>query len=119
MTHSDTLQRAIDGLSSKKHVIHPDISSEVAQKHSSDVKLDAKQSLLLEELNQSVRILTSIFHTSNFDELLLLSARPLRLFVLNFFMGFLRGLGFALGVVIILFMVMTYFFPQILEKFLL
>ena len=53
------------------------------------------------DFNTNVRLMMTIFQESKFDELIMMLARPMRLFTLQLLMGFVRGMGFALGVLLI------------------
>ena len=116
MTQSESLQEAIKNLSSKKHVLQSDTESSF-QENDGGVSnsVSVQQKLILNELRQSMRLLMSFFQTSKFDELLCLLAQPFRLLLLNFIMGFLRGLGFALAMLVVLFMGAYFFYPRYLS----
>lgn len=57
----------------------------------------------IKELTDVIKMLISIFSESKLDELVVLLANPGRVFTLNLFIGIFRGLGFAIGVTLIIF----------------
>jgi hypothetical protein len=105
----DNLKKAIENLSQKKHVIN-----EGALKAKSDLANGGEnatshhvhnQSLMMSEFNKSIRLLMSVFKESNFDDMALMVTNPWRVFILNFCIGILRGLGFVIGILIILYFI--------------
>ena len=56
-----------------------------------------KKLAIIEEFNDSVTLLMSIFQNSQFDELALFASNPPRIMIINFLIGILRGIGFAIG----------------------
>lgn len=118
MTEENSLQEALEKLSSKKHVLQPELEKKDNNKFNQPQDTDVlNNQLILTELQQSIRLLMSFFYTSKFDELLCLLAQPTRLFVLNIIMGFLRGLGFSIAFFIFLYLMMSIFFPQLMIQF--
>lgn len=113
MPHSTDLQKAIDNIAQKKHVISEsairakeskmDIEDEDETKHIIEQSLQqpSQQTRQLIEFNKGITLLADIFKQSQFDELIFMAAQPARIFVLNFCLGILRGLGFALGIILI------------------
>ena len=114
------LKAAIDQLTDKQHVL-----SEKAVQIKSDLEAGVpcftsglsaveqkKQLWALEEFSKSMRVLNALFKYSSFDELVLLIAQPVRLMVLSFFIGLIRGLGFTCGVLMIVGLFL-YFFQDI------
>ncbi|MFT5171806.1 MAG: hypothetical protein ACI9BD_001584 [Candidatus Marinamargulisbacteria bacterium] len=128
-----SLKKTIDNLSSKKHTVsatalnakkavekqkseafEPEILSDDSKDFSKELSKDfRKQVLITEEFSQSVKLLVSIFNESNFDEMVMIVANPSRVLVLNFFIGIIRGLGFAVGLMLIMFFV-AYFVQDML-----
>lgn len=53
-------------------------------------------------LRHEMKLLMSLLTESKFDEIIYLMSNPSKLMGLNFVIGFVRGLGFALAVLIIL-----------------
>ena len=104
----DVLAKAIQNLTKKKHVVSEEaIKAKEAfdlrkQEVGEDPKKVSRQISIVEEFNHSVRLLTSIFQQSRFDELVFLVASPTRVLILNFCIGILRGLGFIVGVLLVL-----------------
>lgn len=106
----DELAAAIANLSQKKQVISEEAlkaKQEFDQKKEDfnfgqDNRKFIKQLGIVDEFNVSVKLLSSIFQSSNFDELALFIASPTRVLLVNFFIGILRGLGFAIGFLMIM-----------------
>ena len=71
--------------------------------HSFSIQSNKKMQQTLESFNDSVAILVKLFEKSRFDEVMGLMANPLRLVVLNFLMSFFKGVGFALGVIMLVY----------------
>ena len=120
----ETLKESLDKLSFK-----PQVSTDEAiyakdtldKQRRSTVKeqeeQNEKRDQLLQEFNTSIQLLMKIFHVSKFDQLMGIAMNPLRMLVLNFALGMLRGLGFAIGVVIIIGLLATVFFDAIAYLF--
>lgn len=105
----ESLKQAIQNLSNKRHVISKEAldakkrADDHARALGREAASDSKtQNLLLQEFNQSIRLLMSVFKESNFDDMALVVTNPWRIFTLNFCIGVLRGLGFCLGVILVL-----------------
>jgi hypothetical protein len=99
---------AIENLTSKRHVISEGAlkAKEELDTHRREaddnrqLEVDKrwdKKLAIIEEFNESVTLLMSIFQNSQFDELALFAANPTRVMVTNFMIGILRGIGFAIG----------------------
>jgi len=102
------LQKAIENLSKKKHVVSEDairaktfIQEQENPSQYTPENIE-KQTQHLIEFNKGITLLSDIFMQSQFDELVHLAAQPTRTFLLNFCLGLMRGLGFALGLLLIL-----------------
>lgn len=54
----------------------------------------------VENLRHELKLMMSIMNESKFDDIVHLIANPSRLMGLNFIIGFVRGLGFCLAVII-------------------
>ena len=54
----------------------------------------------LNELRHEIKLMMTIMEESKFDEVIHLISNPTRLMGLNFIIGFLRGLGFTLAVLV-------------------
>ncbi len=103
---------AIENLTSKRHVISEaalkakeDLANHRQETHDNrqlevDKRWDKKLAII-EEFNESVTLLMSIFQNSQFDELALFAANPARVMITNFMIGILRGIGFAIGFLLI------------------
>ncbi len=100
MTDPKSLQEAIENLSSKKHVIS-DAALQARQSSAQQTSGFDKNHAVLNEFNQSIKLLMSIFRESNFDQFLVLAGKPGRLMTLQLVMGLVRGVGFTLGVVVL------------------
>ena len=59
----------------------------------------------LEYLRHEMKILMSLLSNSKFDEIMYLASNPSKLMGINFIIGFVRGLGFTLALLIILILV--------------
>ncbi|RAP37284.1 hypothetical protein DID80_04000 [Candidatus Marinamargulisbacteria bacterium SCGC AAA071-K20] len=105
----DNLKKAIENLSQKKHVINEGAlkAKETLENGEGTVNHTShhmhKQSLMMDEFNKSIRLLMSVFKESNFDDMALMVTNPWRVFILNFCIGILRGLGFMIGLVVIVY----------------
>lgn len=116
----EDIQKAIEKLATKRHVINPEalkakeaLDAEVSQssEYPKDDLISLDQSyvhqsqkmspMVIEEFNRSVGILISVFRQSSFDSLVVLLANPFRMMVLNLLIGILRGLGFAIGLILV------------------
>ena len=107
----DNLKKAIENLSQKKHVINEgalrakeDLDNPAGAANHTSHYLH-KQQLMMDEFNKSIRLLMSVFKESNFDDMALMVTNPWRVFVLIFCIGILRGLGFMIGIIIILYFI--------------
>lgn len=120
MSHDEeeALAHAIQNLShKKKHVISEDAlkAKDAFDQQQEDLHLGnngkwwQKRLALVEEFTESVRLLTAVFQASAFDELALFISSPSRILLVNFLIGILRGIGFAMGflfvVVIVAYMI--------------
>ena len=63
----------------------------------------------LAELRHELKLMMTIFSESKFDDIVHLISNPTRLMGLNLIIGFFRGLGFALAIVIIAIVVLASF----------
>tara|TARA_B100001113_G_scaffold351027_1_gene349283 strand:+ start:153 stop:584 length:432 start_codon:yes stop_codon:yes gene_type:complete len=129
MVNSVELQEIIDNIAQKKHVVsdqalrakeqvdryqsadHDDLNEEPLSE--TDIEPNSQsnktQVQAIENFNQSVKVLTDIFQQSQFDQLVLLAAQPARICILNFCIGVFKGIGFAVGVITI-FYILAYSF---------
>ena len=98
------LKQELDELSqSKAHLISNQArAAKLAQEKPGDLLDDlVDDEDVLEELLKYSKSLLVLIRRAHLDELVLLLAQPQRLYISNFFLGLTRGLGFALGLVII------------------
>jgi hypothetical protein len=104
MSYDATIAKTIENLSQKSHVI-----SEEAKKAKQDLnkpyskEISEQKWALLESFSHSIDMLATIFKKSHFDELALLLSNPSRMMILNILIGFMRGIGFAVGVLTVVF----------------
>ena len=100
----DNLKQSLDNLSDKR-----DVLSESAIRAKKDFDLykenESKKQIQTvgyrDDFTDSVRILSSIFEQSKFDEMAIFISNPSRVLGLNLFIGIIRGIGFALGILMI------------------
>lgn len=101
--NAHSLSEAIENLSRKRHVLNEDaIKAGQDRQISEGASLPNKKISVVEEFNHSVHLLTSIFKESNFDELAMFVAHPGRVLIINFFIGILRGIGFMVGILLVI-----------------
>jgi hypothetical protein len=104
----DSLVKAIKNLAGKKHLISEEaiVAKKNLEKAKQQIKNDPyskKEIDLLEEFSYSVKMLTYIFRKSRFDDLVCFISNAHRMFIINLILSFIRGIGFTLGVIFILF----------------
>lgn len=110
MIEDKELREAIENLSAKRSAISEEA---LKAKHVRDEQTGGmippgqqsqfnKNTLLIESFNRSVTHLGLIFKKSHFDELALTLSNPVKLLTYQFFIGFMRGLGFVMAILIIL-----------------
>ncbi|MGC6366929.1 MAG: hypothetical protein ACON35_02910 [Candidatus Marinamargulisbacteria bacterium] len=61
----------------------------------------------VKELRHELKLMMALFSESKFDDIVHLISNPTRLLGLNFIIGFVRGLGFALAVLLIIIIVLA------------
>ncbi len=100
-----SLAKTIENLSHKSHVI-----SDEAKKAKQDLlnrgnlkEINEQKWLLMESFSHSVDMLSTVFKKSHFDELALLISNPSRMMILNLMIGLIRGIGFATGIIAVIF----------------
>ncbi len=117
LPQEDMLLSAIQQLSRKKQVVSEEALKAKEefdtrkQQLAEDSRKSPKQLAIVEEFNHSVRLLVSIFQKSQFDELVMLVSNPSRVLILNFLVGILRGIGFSIGILLVV-VAITFFFFQ-------
>ncbi|MEK7298372.1 MAG: hypothetical protein AAB066_00615 [Candidatus Margulisiibacteriota bacterium] len=110
MDSADALRDAIAKLQSKSDVITAQAKAKKAEFDQVKDQLyagsvidpdddEARESL--SEFSDSIRLLSGILQRTHLDEFLVLMANPGRLFTMHLFIGFFRGLGFAIGLTFI------------------
>jgi hypothetical protein len=108
--HPDAIRNAIENLSKKRHVISDEalrareeqLIRQDQQQKETDKKWDKKLTVI-EEFTDSVHLLMAIFKQSALQDIAMLTANPTRILLLSFSIGIFRGLGFAIGFLVILF----------------
>ncbi|NQY74890.1 MAG: hypothetical protein HRT90_09035 [Candidatus Margulisbacteria bacterium] len=75
--------------------------SEVVEDSDDDESDLQANTMYMDEINDNIQLLAAIFKKSNFEEYLYLLTYPGRLFVIQFINGFVRGIGFAMGILLI------------------
>lgn len=106
----DAIREAIENLSKKRHVISDEavrareeqLSRQEQQQKETDKKWDKKLAII-EDFTDSVHLLMAIFKQSALQDIAILTANPARVLLLSFSIGIFRGLGFAIGLLIVLF----------------
>ena len=109
------IKEALNKLSSKQHVL-----SEEALRAKQQLETDhpyqitppdpielKKHEELLSQFNTSIHLLMAVFKQSKFDEVFGILSEPSRLMVLNFLIGIVRGLGFTVGILVVLTLVFS------------
>ncbi len=108
---SDDLLRTIESLSEQRH-LHVKKEAMAAKAHFDEMKEDIssvkmpklKKLKMIDEFNDNVLLLRGIFQDSQFDEIVYHLSNPSRLFVIQLMIGILRGMGFAIGILVIVFL---------------
>lgn len=76
----------------------------------------------IQDLKLQIQTLKQIFHESHFDDMVFFLSNPTQLLGMNFFMGLVRGIGFAIGFLIIfiicLYIMLSGFSPYAAKIFL-
>jgi hypothetical protein len=106
----DAIRDAIENLSKKRHVISDEalrareeqLIRQDQQQKETDKKWDKKLTII-EEFTDSVHLLMAIFKQSALQDIAMLTANPTRILLLSFSIGIFRGLGFAIGFLLVLF----------------
>ncbi len=62
---------------------------------------DKKSREAMDLFNENIHLLLEVFSQSKFDEFITLLTNPTRLFLIHFVLGIFRGLGFAIGAILI------------------
>ena len=109
-----SLGDAIDHLSSKRSVISDEAihaKTAIEEDKLSVVKPKAfkKQTMIIQEFNESVQLLGAIFEKSGFDRMALYLSHTQKVLFINFCVGIVWGLGFCLAILIFLASVLYFF----------
>ena len=105
-----TIKDAIDNLSPKKGRVSSkalDAKRELNDTNTSlgikpgEYKQFNKNINVISNFNESVTLLSVIFQKSHFDRLALFISAPTKVLILNFIIGIVQGLGFAVGISIL------------------
>jgi hypothetical protein len=106
---NDELTRVIKELAKKKEVLTQGAVQakqeydQFKENWSGEVNTGRNKVLILEEFNENVAILCSLFRKARFEEFLRIIANPGRLFFLNFLVGFFWALGLVAGLLVAMF----------------
>ena len=119
-TMATPLTEQLDNLNvTKGHVISEsakDAKSQVNTHAFETLSSDYNQNLSdIDLFNDNVKALTAVLKHTRFDEFMVLIGQPQRFVMLSFISGLTRGLGFALGVLIIIGITLTFGGTSILE----
>lgn len=106
----DSIRDAIENLSGKRHVISDDAlrarDEQLLRREHNQKEVDKKwdkKLAVIEEFTDSVHLLMAIFKHSSLQDIALLAANPVRILLLSFGIGVLRGVGFGIGFLIVIF----------------
>ena len=109
MTQDEQLEEAINQLSEKKEDLITEealLAKEEYDMAQFDHDIEDEDALDqigdIDLFNDHVKCLIAVFKQSKFDEFVHLLGRPHRLYVIQLFMGIFRGVGFVLGALFIL-----------------
>ena len=110
------IKNTLDNLTSKNHVISDEAIhakrhlDEEQQSTSKELAKNVeRQQQLITEFNTSITLLTEIFRQTKFDAILGLAVNPTRMLILNFCIGIFRGIGFSVGVMLFISLVVYFF----------
>ena len=108
----EVLREKLNNLSFKNYVISDDAKT-VKEKMKSQYEhmneaspQDSKEELLLKELKVSLNLLMDVLKKTKFDQFLMFTANPARLFILNFLVSVIYGVGFAVGILVVGFLIL-------------
>lgn len=98
-----SINDVIENLSKKKHILSEE-AQEKSKERIENLSLHNQEKRLnvLREFSYSVDLLAQVFKTSHFDELSILLANPNKLILINLLIGVVRGIGFTIGVLLLL-----------------
>ena len=98
------LSKQLDQLSkNKEHMLSDEAKKAVSEDYQNESLLDdvLDDDTLFEELLEQSKALKALISRLHLDELVLLLAEPFRLYPINMLLGFIKGLGFGLGLLVI------------------
>jgi len=116
VSSTNELAEAIKNVKEKRHVI----TKEALQAKREYDQIKAKDShpdhihyldrfwSPMDEFADSIRVLMGLFEQAKLDEAIHLMSNPARLFGVNFLLGLIRGLGFALGLGIVVLVILKF-----------
>ena len=120
MNNLQSMKEKLDSLSDKNHVLSQEAlfakavtEEDALQKREEDIARSERQAQLMQEFQQSISLLMKIFKESQFDTVMAMVADPLRLLIVNFFVSVIKGMGFAIGALVI-FVIVASVFPGFL-----
>tara|TARA_A100001015_G_scaffold199468_1_gene222699 strand:- start:1716 stop:2117 length:402 start_codon:yes stop_codon:yes gene_type:complete len=68
-----------------------------------DDDVDFHESMIdIDSFNDNVKLLLAVFKNSKFDEFIYLLGKPQKLFMIHCLLGFFKGVGFTVGVILVL-----------------
>ena len=108
----EVLREKLNNLSFKNYVISDDAKTvkekmESQYEHMNEASpQDSKEELLLKELKVSLNLLMDVLKKTKFDQFLMFTANPARLFILNFLVSVIYGVGFAVGILVVGFLIL-------------
>lgn len=97
----DDLSDALDNLSNQKEFMVSEQAKSARQRDSSIVEEVVDDEDILEDLMAQVKLLNLMIKRSHLDELVLFLAQPHRIYPINTLLGFSKGLGFGLGLLLV------------------
>ena len=100
---SEDLNKTLDNLAKNKDYMVSDQAKVASQQDNSLVQEIVDDEDLLEDLLDQVKLLNLLIKRSHLDELVLFLAQPYRIYPINILLGFTKGLGFALGLLLVWF----------------
>jgi hypothetical protein len=108
MSDPKSISEAIQGLAGKKHVVSEEAKTARKELGKKDKQHNDKTSIalqkklaLVQEFEESVNLLSIIFQRSRFDEFVAFISNPTKMLTINLLIGLLRGIGFAVGFILI------------------
>lgn len=100
-----SIEDAIRHLSQKRHLVSEEAAKAKAalpeSKGSNRSPFTNTTMQPIEEFNQSVALLLGFIQHTQLDQLAHLASSPIRVFCFNLLIGVIRGIGFAIGLVLI------------------